>query len=30
LPNREDLCLDPGEVVEAAEGVVAPIDAAGS
>jgi amidase len=23
---REDLCLDAGEVVEAAEGVVVPID----
>jgi amidase len=24
---REDLCLDAGEVIEAAEGVVTPIDA---
>ena len=26
--NREDLCLDAGEVIEAAEGVVTPIDPA--
>ena len=26
---REDLCLDAGEVIEAAEGVVAPIDPRG-
>jgi amidase len=28
MRNREDLCLDAGEVIEAAEGVVAPIDPA--
>jgi amidase len=27
MRNREDLCLDAGEVIEAAEGVVTPIDA---
>ena len=26
MRNREDLCLDAGEVIEAAEGTVAPID----
>ncbi len=29
MRNREDLCLDAGEVIEAAEGVVTPIDPAG-
>ena len=28
MRNREDLCLDAGEVIEAAEGIVAPIDPA--
>jgi amidase len=28
MRNREDLCLDAGEVIEAAEGVVTPIDPA--
>jgi amidase len=28
MRNREDLCLDAGEVIEAAEGVVAPVDPA--
>jgi amidase len=28
MRNREDLCLDAGEVIEAAEGVVVPIDPA--
>ena len=26
--NREDLCLDAGEVIEAAEGMVVPVDPA--
>jgi amidase len=30
MRNREDLCLDAGEVIEAAEGVVTPIDPAKS
>src|SRR5262245_4587875 len=30
MRNREDLCLDAGEMIEAAEGVVTPIDPAGS
>jgi len=29
MRNREDLCLDAGEVIEAAEGVVTPVDPAG-
>jgi len=28
MRNREDLCLDAGEVIEAAEGVVTPVDPA--
>ena len=28
MRNREDLCLDAGEVIEAAEGVVKPVDPA--
>jgi amidase len=30
MRNREDLCLDAGEVIEAAEGVVTPIDPMGA
>jgi amidase len=30
MRNREDLCLDAGEVIEAAEGVVTPIDPTGA
>ena len=30
MRNREDLCLDAGEVIEAAEGVVTPVDPASS
>jgi len=26
MRNREDLCLDAGEVIEACEGVVTPVD----
>lgn len=29
MRNREDICLDAGEVIEAAEGVVTPVDPAG-
>lgn len=29
MRNREDLCLDAGEVIEAAEGIVTPVDPAG-
>ena len=29
MRNREDLCLDAGEVIEACEGVVTPVDPAG-
>jgi amidase len=30
MRNREDLCLDAGEVIEAAEGVVKPVDPVGA
>ncbi len=30
MRNREDLCLDAGEVIEAAEGIVKPVDPAGA
>lgn len=29
MRNREDICLDAGEVIEAAEGIVTPVDPAG-
>jgi amidase len=29
MRNREDLCLDAGEVIESYEGVVKPVDPAG-
>ena len=29
MRNREDICLDAGEVIEAAEGIVTPVDPRG-